>query len=227
VTHEIRTPLSALAVNLQLLRRMLDRQTFQPEEATRLLVAGGAEVDRINRAIEEFVRYSRPPKPRPVPLRLGDLAQQVVDLLRARAEQAGVRLWARSPRDLPEIAADPDQLREVVINLVANALDAMPDGGEGGVDVLHVVDGGRPCVALRVTDSGPGVPAEALPRIFEPFFTTKDRGLGLGLAIASRIVEQHGGTLRCHSRHGGSAFEMLLPLPVPSGTQGAGRGGAA
>ncbi len=213
VTHEIRTPLSALAINLQLLGRALDRQAFSREEARRLLSTLDLEVNRINRALEEFFRYARLPKPRFASVHPHVLIQQVVDLLQAQAREARVRLTVKLGEDLPAIRADADQLREVFLNLAANAIEAMPNGGDLTIETSRVADGGAGTVLLRLSDSGPGIASETLPHIFDPFFSTKDRGLGLGLSIALRIVEEHAGTIQCRSAEGaGTSFEVALPL---------------
>lgn len=217
VTHEIRTPLSALAINLQLLGRALDRHTFSREEMGRLLSTADLEVNRINRALEEFFRYARLPKPRFAPVNPNALVQQVVDLLRAQARDAGVSLAAKLGQALPSIRADADQLREVFLNLAANAIEAMPNGGDLTIETCRVAGDGAGAILVRLSDSGPGIAPEAFPRIFEPFFSTKDRGLGLGLSIALRIAEEHGGTIQCRSGDGsGTSFEVILPLAPAS-----------
>jgi len=217
VTHEIRTPLSALAINLQLLGRALGRRPFSVEEARPLLGTAHLEVDRINRAVEEFFRYARLPKPRIASVPLNALVQQVVDFLQARAQAARVGLSVKLDEALPPVRADGDQLREVFLNLAANAIEAMANGGDLTVETCRAADQGSDAIVVRFSDSGPGIGPETLLHIFEPFFSTKDRGLGLGLAIALRIAEEHGGTIRCRS--GGAAetiFEVMLPL-APGG----------
>lgn len=228
VTHEIRTPLSALAVNLQLLGRALGREPFSVEEARPLLATANLEVNRINRAVEEFFRYARLPKPRFAPVDLNGLVRQVAEFLQARAQEGRVRLRVRLEERLPPLLADGDQLRELFLNLAANALEAMAQGGELTILTGRAAAGTAGAALVRFADSGPGIPPEALPRIFEPFFSTKDRGLGLGLALALRIAEEHGGTIRCRSGDGaGTTFEVVLPFapgvcPSPGGSDGAG-----
>ena len=213
VTHEIRTPLSALAINLQLLRRALDRDGLSREEARRLLTTADLEVNRINRAVEEFFRYARLPKPRFAPVPPNRLVRQVVDLLQAQAQEVRVRLTVKLEEDLPSIQGDADQLREVFLNLAANSIEAMPNGGDLTIETSRVLADGTWGCQVRLSDSGPGIAPETLPHIFEPFFSTKERGLGLGLSIALRIVEEHGGTIRCRSQEGaGTSFEVTLPV---------------
>jgi signal transduction histidine kinase len=123
---------------------------------------------------------------------------------------------------LPLLAADPGQLEQVLINLVLNALDATPPGGEVEIDARPVAAHGRPGVAVSVRDTGPGIPPELLPRVFEPFFTTKPagRGTGLGLAICRDIVRAHGGELTVDTRGTGGA---MLTAWIPAAPAGAAR----
>lgn len=213
VTHEIRTPLSALAINLQLIWQMLETNTFSQEEARQLLSTADLEVSRINRTLEEFFRYARLPKPRFEPVHPNALIQQVADLLQGKVQEDGVRLTMKLGRDIPTIRADADQLREVFLNLASNAIEAMSNGGRLTIESERVADGEAGAVVVRVSDTGTGIPPETLKRIFEPFFSTKDEGLGLGLSIVQRIVEQHGGTITCRSQQGlGTTFEVYLRL---------------
>jgi two-component system NtrC family sensor kinase len=213
VTHGIRTPLSALAINLQLLKRALDRGSFSAEEAYQLLSTADLEVNRINRAVEEFFRYSRLPKPRMAPVYPNAVVEQVAALVTTQVQKTPVRLSVELGQDLPSIQADADQLREVLLNLAVNAIEAMPTGGELILKTRQIPHDGSGAILVRVADSGTGIAPEALPRIFEPFFSTKGSGLGLGLSIAMRIVRDHGGTIRCSSTVGaGTRFDVVIPI---------------
>jgi signal transduction histidine kinase len=115
--------------------------------------------------------------------------------------------------DLPSIQADADQLREVLLNLSVNAIQAMPNGGDLMLETKKIENDGSGAIRVRVSDSGTGIAPEALPRIFEPFFSTKGSGLGLGLPIAMRIVRDHGGTIQCASTEGaGTRFDVIIPI---------------
>jgi C4-dicarboxylate-specific signal transduction histidine kinase len=213
VTHGIRTPLSALAINLQLLKRALDRKRFSTEEAYQLLSTADLEVNRINRAVEEFFRYARLPKPRYAPVHPNTVVEQVVALVQTQILETPVRLAVTLAEDLPSIQADADQLREVLLNLSVNAIQAMPNGGDLSLETMKIENHGSGAIRVRVSDSGTGIAPEALPRIFEPFFSTKGSGLGLGLPIAMRIVRDHGGTIRCASTEGaGARFDVVIPI---------------
>jgi signal transduction histidine kinase len=213
VTHEIRTPLSALAINLQLIWQMLDMDTFSREEARQLLSTADLEVSRINRTLEEFFRYARLPRPRFEAVQPNALIQQVANLLQGKVRDFGITLTIKQGLDLPTIWADADQLREVFLNLATNAIEAMPNGGDLSIVTQRDAGSDSAGVLVRVADSGTGIPPEILDRIFRPFFSTKDAGLGLGLSIVQRIVEVHGGRITCRSERGvGTTFDVYLRL---------------
>lgn len=223
VTHGIRTPLSALAINLQLLRRALDRQALSPEQTRQLLSTADLEVDRINRTLEEFFRYARLPKPRFATVECNALVQQIAGFLQGRAVGAHVDITLNLEDDLPPIQADADQLREAIQNLASNSIEAMPDGGNLRFETRTVAHNQAAAIMLRISDTGTGIAPEVLARIFEPFRSTKSRGLGLGLPIALRIAEEHGGTIQCQSVEGaGTTFDILLPLMPPDRSAGGG-----
>lgn len=208
VSHEVRNPLNAISMGLQRLRAEF-RPTTEPADYDRVLELVGGEVRRLNALVEEFLTLARPPVLKPEPVRLGDLLEEVVGLIEPEARQTGVRIEQRIPADLPPLLADRDRLKQVVLNLARNALEAMPEGG-----TFRVEAGRAPhALTLRVADSGPGIPPETKDRIFEPYYTTKVKGLGLGLPIARQIVEAHGGTITVEPvAGGGTCFLLTLPL---------------
>ena len=167
------------------------------------------EVERLNRAIGDLIGLSRPTDIRP---RMTDMRRLVEDTLRLLAQDAsgrGVAVRFDALPDLPLVPVDPDRMRQVILNLCLNALEAMPQGGELALD-LH-----KEAETLRfdVRDTGTGIPPEALPHIFDPYFTTKGQGTGLGLATVHKIVEAHGGTLSVSSKPGeGTVFRLFFPL---------------
>jgi signal transduction histidine kinase len=171
------------------------------------------EIRHIDSILRNFLEFSRPPRLKIQSVSPSDVVDMAIQLLRHRLESYGVRVELYRQRRLPEIQGDPEQLKEVLVNLMVNACDAMGDGGlivireeEGSVEPLgHVV-------VLRVSDHGPGVPESVQEKIFQPFFSTKEEGTGLGLSIAARIVEDHGGWLNLRSRPGkGATFIITLP----------------
>lgn len=213
VAHEIRNPLNAIWVGLQRLR-----SEFAPGgddgDYQRLVGLLGGEVQRLNRIVEEFLALARPLTLTPAPMAVPALLQEVAALLEGEAARRGVRITLEAADGLEPVVADRARMVQVLLNLGLNALEAMPEGG-----TLTLSAGPAPGgVRITVADTGGGIPAELLPRIFDPWVTTKTRGLGLGLPIARRIVEAHGGTMEVESRAGrGSRFHVLLPQRGPHG----------
>lgn len=203
--HEVRNPLNAVSMGLQRLRG-----EFTPEPAAdyeRFVDVMQGEVQRLNAIVEQFIALARPLPLAPAPVALDDLLRELAALIEGQARMAGVTVRLALPPTVPPIVGDRDRLKQVLLNLVVNALQAMSAGGT----LTLGAEAGRDHVALAVTDSGPGIPPETLSRIFDPYFTTKTGGLGLGLTIARRIVEAHGGSLEAESQPGrGTTFRVRL-----------------
>ena len=154
---------------------------------------------------------------------MNDTVRSVVELLAGGFSEGGIRLVQELEEELPAVPADANHMRQVLINLFTNAMEAMPEGGD-----IHVAsafeEGPPPLVLLTITDSGGGVEPEVLGNIFNPFYTTKSGGHGLGLALTQRIVTAHSGSLRVRNLPGqGLSFQVALPLvPVPAFLNGSG-----
>jgi two-component system, NtrC family, sensor histidine kinase HydH len=199
-----------------------------PVLADRDLTVLEEEITRLERSTETFLDFARPAQLERRTFDLRTLISQILDLVSVRAQRQGVHLRCDLPDDRAvPIQADMGQIRQVLLNLLLNALDAVPEGGSVWLEVdvsdSTVHDGhARPGLTLRVCDTGPGLPSELGPRIFEPFVGTKPTGIGLGLSICKRIVESHGGVIRAaNRREGGAVFTVSLPMtasvaPVPS-----------
>jgi len=214
ITHEIRNPLSAIGLNAEELGEQLRAQNETPATKAAITASDAIvrEVDRLATITEEYLRYAR--LPRPQPLR-GDLSESVRDLLDFVAPEltaAGVTLTASLAPELPALPFDPGQIRQLLLNLIRNAREAMPGGGALSVSTRRAGES----LLVEIKDTGPGIPPERLQRIFDPFFTTKERGTGLGLALAQEIAQEHGGELTCVSAPGaGTAFTLRLPVSNP------------
>jgi signal transduction histidine kinase len=207
VAHEIRNPLNAVSMGLQRLR--VEFQPPETEEYRRLLDLVQGEVRRLNAIVEDFLSLARPLSLKPERISIPALLDEVLGLAEAEARASAIAIEREIPRELPPLVADRDRIKQVLLNLVLNALQAMPGGG---VLTLGARVSGA-TLTLSVTDTGAGIPAEILPRLFEPYVTTKVKGLGLGLAIARRIAEAHGGRIEAENRpEGGSRFRVALPL---------------
>lgn len=204
VGHELRNPLTSIKM---LVQTGLEGAAggLTPED----LRVIEAEIRRMERSLQTFLEFARPPKLERRPVEIGTVLDAVLGLVRGRAEQQRV-VTTLQMRDGPTtLAADFGQLQQVFVNLVLNALDSMPTGGTLTVTARRT--GAQ--VEVEVTDSGPGIAKGMLPRLFQPFASSKDTGLGLGLVISRRIVEDHGGTMNAGNRVGGGA-SFFVRLPV-------------
>jgi signal transduction histidine kinase len=212
IAHEVGTPLNIISGRAEILLRSLP-----PDHRGRpdLEVIVG-QIDRISGIIRSLLDTVRQQKPEIQPLALAPLVQRLIRLLDPTARRRGITLSGQVAEDLPALAADPNQLQQVLLNLLMNALEAAPRGGRIAVEAWACPHDGRPGIALTVADTGSGIPPEALNKIFQPFYTTKPQGqgTGLGLSICRDIVRDHGGTLTVQSRVGqGSVFTVWLPQP--------------
>lgn len=211
LAHEVRNPLNAAVLQLHLLNRNLDR--LEAEEGTRAGLKErvrivGDEIGRLNRLLTEFLELARPRGIAREPVHLPRLADEVLDLQEESARGRGVRIL----RDLaPEgciAIGDREKLKQVTINLVVNALEAMKQGGDLTVRVRP--NGER--VVMAVEDTGPGIPDDLLPSVFDPFFTTKEAGTGLGLSIVRKIIDQHVGDVDIDTEVGrGTRVVVSIP----------------
>jgi signal transduction histidine kinase len=221
LSHEIRNPLNAAALQLSVLERRLQKLPAgtQPPLLEPLTLVKD-EIRRLDHILEDFLQFARPREFVPRPVDLGQVVSRVLDLMDGEAERRAIRVERELDpgRTLPPVAGDEERLRQVLVNLSLNALEATPDGGVVRVACFDEPaepegqgDTGR--VAISIEDSGQGVAPAIRDRIFEPFFTTKARGSGLGLSIVHAIVAQHGGSLSIEDGDGGGA-RFVLRLPV-------------
>ncbi len=204
VGHEIRNPLTAIKM---LVQTALAEGTPGALALDDLRVIE-EEVRRIESSLQTFLDFARPPKVDRHPVDLLGVVRAVAGLIRGRAERQRVAVRVEAPDTPVMLTADAAQLRQVLLNLCLNALDAMPAGGELCLRVQ--VPAGGP-VSVEVTDTGPGVAPTMVPRLFVPFASTKDTGLGLGLPISKRIVEDHGGKITATTGPRGATFCVALP----------------
>ena len=161
------------------------------------------EIRHIDTIVQNFLEFSRPPKLKMQMVSPSVIVDLVIQLLEHRLNSYEVRIEVIRKRPLPQISADPEQLKEVLVNLVVNACEAMKKGGHIVISEEETIE--RPTgkmVVIRVSDDGPGIPGPLADKVLQPFFTTKEEGTGLGLSIASRIIEEHGGRLNLTSTEG-------------------------
>jgi two-component system, sporulation sensor kinase E len=237
VAHEIGNPLNALHIHLQLMGRELKklretaatmpsapvktkRATVQPsawaseagEIADKLenyLDVAKGEITRLDYIVTQFLQAIRPTQPQFKPYALNGIVEETLELLRPELENRGIKVEVNLSSRLPMSPIDSGQIKQALVNLVKNAMQAMAQGGKLILETGEAADG----VWVSVADTGGGIPAEQLNRIFEPFYTTKKKGTGLGLMIVQRIVREHGGHIDLESHVGkGTKFRIWLPL---------------
>lgn len=209
LAHEIKNPLSTIQLNLQLLREDL------PERSGRMvnrLNTVQKEAQRLREYLDDFMRFAGKIEISRSQVNLQTLFEELVDFYAPQAELQRVRLRVR-PTEQPVIAPLDERLvKQAVLNLMINALQAMPETG-GEIILAARQEPGR--VIIEVTDTGKGIPPESLPRIFDAYYSTKKGGTGLGLAISRRIAEEHGGSISAASEVGkGSVFTLNLPIEL-------------
>ncbi len=210
VAHEIRNPLSSISLNAELLQDELHNYAaVDTAEAQALLKAMIAEIDRVTVLTEEYLQFSRLPESQPVRDDLNRVVKETVEFFRPQARQKKIVLECRISARLWPVRFDPVQIRRALLNMMRNAVEAMPKGGTLKIATEQTE---REAV-LHIADGGVGIAPEELEKIFDPFFTTKDFGTGLGLAVVQQIIGEHRGRIACQSKLGqGTAFSIFLPL---------------
>lgn len=207
ITHEIRNPLSSIGLNVELLEEEIGARGDKESQA--LVTAIKAEVDRLSRIAEQYLSVARRPRPQLERERLDDLVRELLAFVEPELKKANVRAHIDTDDPMPEVELDDAQLRQALLNLVRNAREAMPGGGDLHVAVRAIEPS---AVEIVVEDTGVGIPEEVIGSVFDPFFTTKARGTGLGLAVTREILEAHGGHISCERRaEGGTRFRIWLP----------------
>lgn len=203
IAHEVRNPLTSIKAFAQIIEEDLPKEHVS-REYTGIIVE---EVERLNRFADELLLFTRPDEEANVPTRVEDVLGQTVLLIERSAASKGVRVEKRFGQDVPLVLASPDLLKQVFLNILINALQAMPGGGV--VQILTEKAGGQACI--HVTNEGQPIAEEHLLSVFEPFYTTKPSGTGLGLAISQRIVHAYGGHITAQNVPGGVRFTVMLP----------------
>jgi signal transduction histidine kinase len=217
VAHEIRTPLNALSINVQMLERVLRRNRAEDLARAKSFVGTlREEVDRINALLTDYLQVLRRPAHHdPEVFALGPVVEDAIRFVEPKARSSGVTFAVHLSGSVDNVRGHEDRLRQVLLNLFLNAIQAMPEGGVIRVSNRFV---GQQ-VGLEIADTGPGIAPEELDRIFQPFVTSKPQGTGLGLTISKRLIEAMGGALVVSSSLvQGACFEIRLPLePDPDG----------
>ncbi|HEX5063906.1 MAG TPA: protoglobin domain-containing protein [Kofleriaceae bacterium] len=207
LAHEVRNPLNAARLQLELLERRIRRQVGDDSKLIEPTTLANQELERLSNLLNDFLSFARPPELHLHEHDLIEIGRHVIELERPLAQQRGVELTFH---EVPPIIAQVDsgKIHQVIQNLVRNGLEASTYGGHVG---LWITNEGENSVHIRVTDEGSGIPPEVLQRIYEPFFSTKETGTGMGMAIVHSLVSMHGGRIEIDTSTSGTRFDVTVP----------------
>ncbi len=206
IAHEIRNPLTSINILIHSLTENFSSEDSQRED----LKVIEEEIDRINEILDRFLRFAKPAPPLLEKTEVATIFEETLQLIRPRMEKQGVRV-EKQFHALPMILMDREQMKQVALNLLLNAVQAMPSGGTLAIKGQNSEDG--QWITISIQDSGVGIPDEDINRLFDPFFSTREGGIGLGLSIAHRIIDQHQGKIEVESAPGkGTLFTLWLPV---------------
>jgi two-component system, NtrC family, sensor histidine kinase HydH len=209
LAHEIRNPLGSIKGAGQYLRSETDNAENQ-----KLLDVIIEETDRLNNVVTQFMNYAKPYAVNPKMYNVNGIIEKAVTVIRASELPAGIRIETELNPDLPEVCVDGEQMKQIILNIAFNGIEAMPDGGTLTIRTTRIESEEGEAVGISIRDTGKGMSGEDLQNIFKPFFTTKERGVGLGLSICQRIAKNNNGSIRAKSIPGqGSIFYIRLNLP--------------
>jgi signal transduction histidine kinase len=215
VAHEIKNPLGAIGIHIQLIRKALQGKTaVNPRPILKNLDVVSEEVERLNKIVVDFLFAVRPMNIKPEKTDLNALMHEILDFVRAELAAGGVKLEEKFTRRLPRVFIDSKAMKQAVLNIIKNAMAAMPDGG-----TLTVATGKKDeLVRLVISDTGIGIAADNLDKIFEPYFTTRESGSGLGLTNVLKIIKEHRADIAVDSEPGRGA-SFIISFPVPENDQ--------
>jgi two-component system, sporulation sensor kinase E len=211
VAHEIKNPLGSMGIHIQLMQKLLSgSESVKSGDISEYLDIVNEEVERLNRIVMDFLFAVRPMDINLAEHDLNALLHEIMDFMKYEIEEAGVELSEDYQVDIPHILLDDKFIKQAILNIVKNAINAMPDGGELTISTRYRGDE----VLLRIIDTGTGMSDEVLNKIFEPYFTTKEFGSGIGLTIVYKIIKEHRGEISVISQEGkGTTFTLSFPIP--------------
>lgn len=213
IAHEIRNPLTSVKLNIQ---KLAESRSLDELEREHLAIAQEG-IEQIEKFIKELLSFTRSSVLQPDYFSMEEIIEESIKVLKPLLEEKKIILEKDLEKDLPLAYVDGEKLRQVLVNVLRNACEAVDEGGKIEISLKMNREKDQPCFEIRISDNGCGIPEKDWENIFEPFFTTKSSGAGLGLANARRILEQHGGTIRVVKKEGpGSCFLLTVPCQVPS-----------
>jgi two-component system, sporulation sensor kinase E len=211
VAHEIKNPLGSIGIHIQLIQRSLNKGgKFDRQEINGYLDIVNEEVERLNRIVVDFLFAVRPMDTKLEESDLNRLVQDLIQFMQYELEEADINAQLWLDDSLPKLLLDERFIKQALLNVVKNAMAAMPEGGTLTVETRRREDD----VVLRISDTGKGMTEEVLNKIFEPYFTTKEFGSGIGLTLVYKVIKEHNGDIFVDSKEGkGTSFDIHLPLP--------------
>ena len=211
VAHEIKNPLGSIGIHMQLIQKALSRiDAEEVEQIEGYVDVVNEEVERLNRIVVDFLFAVRPMDTKLEDRDLNAIVHDLLEFVRFELDEANIEIQENYAEDLPNLEIDEKYLKQALLNIVKNAISAMPDGGIFTVSSRHQGD----VVILKIKDTGLGMSEEVLNKIFEPYFTTKDFGSGIGLTMVYKVVKEHMGDISVVSQEGkGSSFSISFPVP--------------
>jgi signal transduction histidine kinase len=208
VAHEVKNPLNAILLHVEVAKAKLSRGDTDVEPQMEII---SREILRLDRVVKTFLDFTRPVELNLATVPLREFVDEVVELARPQAEAARIRITVEQQVDGVDIRVDRDLLKQAMLNVVVNAMQVMPDGGDLRFESIT----GEDTAEIRISDTGPGIPPELRDKIFRLYFTTRKEGSGIGLAMSFRIVQLHDGTIDFTSEPGkGTTFLIRLPIAV-------------
>ena len=218
IAHELRNPLAGIKTTAQALCEEMSFDDSKKEYLNRIT----KEIDRLNELLKTFFSFAKPQKLNLAPYHIKEIVNEIIPFLIKEIADKGIRFVEVYSPQLPKIRVDKNQIHQVFLNLLLNAIQAMPQGGELKIQVHPLVSNGpdgtvQRWIRILISDTGKGIPANLLNKVFDPFFTTKPKGIGLGLSIAYQIIKKHEGTIQVQSEwEKGATFDIRLPEKIES-----------
>lgn len=211
VAHEIKNPLASIDIHIQLLRKQIaKRKGENVKNMENLLVIVKEEIDRLNSIVQDFLFAVRPMNMNLSRESINDIMKEMMDFLKYELQEADISVMLEFEEGLPEVSVDPKYLKQALLNVVKNSIEALEGGGRLNVKTEEASDGD---VLIHIIDNGKGIPENIMGKIFEPYFTTRKFGTGLGLVIVYKIIKELGGDIKVSSKENeGTAFSIKLPV---------------
>src|SRR3989338_2518422 len=209
VAHEVKNPLSSINAIVQVMRE--DLKKSDPLQEDLAIIVG--EIDRLTKVVNQLLQFAKPSSEVKANVKIGEVINSTLVVLNHEAKQNNIITHCQIPNDLPMLATDEGDMKEVFFNLLHNAIQAMPTGGKISIDAHYLHN--NHAIQVTISDTGPGIPPESVHKIFEPFYTTKQTGTGLGLSIVKKKLEDMDAAIHVESNGNGASFVINFPLNEP------------